>query len=155
MRALLRRSLYACLFVLAATGVAYAIPRYADLYFGREWPAVASPALMMKLHGAFSFWALLLLGGIWQVHVRVRIRRPANRGAGLVLIGAMTFLTVSGYLLYYLGSREAREFSSVAHTVCGLAVVAILAWHIRYGWRAARRRVSERNLSALLRGRAP
>ena len=144
MNAALRRALYACMAALAATGVLYAIPRYGDLYLERDWPTVVSPALLMKVHGALAIWALLLLGGIWRTHVRARVRRPDNRVAGLVLVAAMAFLTASGWLLYYAGSRGLREFSSLAHTACGVAVLAVMLWHVRRGRAAVRRRSETR-----------
>lgn len=134
MAAALRRSLYVCILGLLVSGVLYAVPRYADLYFELDWPALA-PGTLMKIHGAFAFWCLLLLGGIWQVHVRARVRRPTNRGLGLALLGVMAFLVASGFLLYYVGSRELREWSSLSHTAVGLAIVGLIAWHVRRGAR--------------------
>ena len=133
MSAGLRRALYVCMAALATTGVLYAVPRYADLYFDRDWPWVAGPGLIMKAHGALAIWSLLLLGGIWQVHSRARIRRPDNRAAGLVLAAAMAFLAATGWLLYYAGARDLREASGLAHTACGVAVLAVLFWHVRRG----------------------
>lgn len=129
----LRWSLYVCVFALTVSGVLYAVPRYADLYLELDWPAVVSPGLLMQAHGAFSFWALLLLGVVWQAHVRSRLRRPANRRTGLALCAAMAVLVVSGYLLYYIGSRELREASGLAHTACGLGLLAIMVLHVRRG----------------------
>lgn len=87
----------------------------------------------MKAHGAFSFWALLLLGVVWRGHVRSRPRRAANRPTGLALCAAMALLVVSGYLLYYVGSLELREASGLVRTARGLGLPAILAWHVRRG----------------------
>lgn len=141
----LRWSLYVCVLALTVSGVLYAVPRYADLYLELDWPAAASPALLMKLHGAFSFWSLLLLGVVWRGHVRSRLRRTANRPSGLALCAAMAVLVVSGYLLYYVGSLELREASGLVHTACGLGLLAILAGHVRRGAsiRARRRRGTE------------
>ena len=143
----LRRSLYACVAALVVTGVWYAIPRYADLYFGRDWPALAPPGLLMKTHGAFAIAFLLALGAIWQVHVRLRIRRADNRVPGLTLLAAVAFLVATGYLLYYAGSRELREWSSLAHTACGVALVGIVVWHARGAGKTAARR-ARRNARA-------
>ena len=133
----LRRSLYLCTLGLVATGILYAVPRYADLYLERDWPAVAPLGTIMKVHGAFAFWSLLLLGGIWQVHVRARIRRPANRATGLAVLALMAFLVASGFLLYYIGSRDLREWSGLTHTAAGIAVAALVVWHVRRGNRIA------------------
>ena len=75
----------------------------------------------------------LLLGIVRHAHVRLRLRRSPNRATGAILCGGMVVLVISGYLLYYVGSVEAREVSGVAHTVCGLTVPAVLAWHVRQG----------------------
>ena len=65
--------------------------------------------------------------------MRSRLRRPANRRTGLALCAAMAVLVVSGYLLYYVGSRELREASGLAHTACGLGLLAIMVLHVRRG----------------------
>lgn len=137
----LRRNLYLCLLGLTVSGVLYAVPRYADLYLELDWPALVSPGLLMRVHGAFSFWSLLLLGIVWHAHVRLRLRRSPNRATGVILCAGMVVLVISGYLLYYVGSVEAREVSGVVHTVCGLAVPAVLAWHV---WQGAKLRLRAR-----------
>jgi hypothetical protein len=49
------------------------------------------------------------------------------------VIGAMLLLTVTGYLLYYAGGEETRPVISLVHWVVGLAVPALLTWHVLSG----------------------
>jgi hypothetical protein len=53
----------------------------------------------------------------------------------------MLLLTITGYLLYYAGDEDTRPLISAAHWILGLAVPAMLVWHIVSG--RARTRVSE------------
>lgn len=127
----IRRLLYVSVLALIVTGVLYAIPRYADLYFDLDLVPVVTPSLLMKVHGAFALWVTVLLGIIWQAHVRLRMRRPLNRRAGFTLVANVVLLTVTGYLLYYVGGREIREMTSVVHTGLGVAVLVIIVWHVK------------------------
>ena len=45
----------------------------------------------------------------------------------------MLLLTVTGYLLYYAGDENTRPVISAAHWILGLAVPALLAWHVISG----------------------
>ena len=131
MNATIRRLLYVSVLALIVTGVLYAIPRYADLYGDLDLTPVVAPSLLMKVHGAFALWVTLLLGIIWQAHVRLRMRRPFNRRVGFTLAAILVLLTVSGYLLYYVGDRELREVTSLAHTALGAAVLVVIVWHVK------------------------
>ena len=125
------RLLYVSVLALVVTGVLYAVPRYADLYFDQDWSPIVAPGSLMKAHGAFALWTTLLLGIIWQAHVRLRMRRPFNRFAGFTLLAVLVLLTISGYLLYYVGSREFREVTSLVHTALGVGVLFIIIWHVK------------------------
>ena len=131
MNTTIRRLLYVGVLALIITGVLYAIPRYADLYFDLDLVPMVAPSLLMKVHGAFALWVTVLLGIIWQAHVRLRMRRPLNRLAGFTLVAILVLLTLTGYLLYYVGSREIREMTSVVHTGLGVAVLVIIVWHVK------------------------
>lgn len=154
MNTTIRRLLYASVFALIVTGVLYAIPRYADLYFDLDLTPMVAPSLLMKVHGAFAMWVTLLLGIIWQAHVRLRMRRPLNRVAGFTLVTILVLLTVSGYLLYYVGGRELREITSLVHTGLGVAVLVIIVWHVkmakiiqsRYGAQPGLRKLGRRRV---------
>ena len=131
MNTTIRRLLYVSVLALIVTGVLYAIPRYADLYLELDLTPAVAPSLLMKVHGAFALWVTVLLGIIWQAHVRLRMRRPFNRLAGFTLATVLVLLTVTGYLLYYVGDRDFRELTSLLHTGLGVAVLVIIVWHVK------------------------
>ena len=137
MNRLLRVSVYWCGLGLTVTGLLYAVPRYVERYFDLIWEPWGSPSLLMKAHGAFGFWSLLLLGVVWRAHVRTKLRRPDNRGSGLGVVTLVSLLVVSGYFLYYAGSLEFREATSLLHTAGGVVLVGLLAWHAAYRRRNA------------------
>jgi hypothetical protein len=47
----------------------------------------------------------------------------------------MLLLTVTGYLLYYAGGEDSRPVISALHWAPGLAVPALVAWHVTSGRR--------------------
>ncbi len=149
----IRRLLYASVLVLLVTGVLYAVPRYADLYFDQDWSPIVSAGLLMKMHGAFALWITVLLGIIWQAHVRLRMHRPFNRPGGFTLAVILALLIISGYLLYYVGARELREIASLAHTVLGVALLVIMVWHASRAKIIHNRLAAQNGLTDLGRGR--
>jgi len=85
--------------------------------------------LWLELHGAFSFAAMFALGLLWIIHVVRGWNARWRRWSGGFLVGLTIVLTISGYGLYYLDSREAREFVSVVHWVIGLASIVFFFLH--------------------------
>lgn len=116
----LRVMLYAAFLVLLATGVA--------------WEA-SSPgpwaAFLMKLHGAAAMLALVLLGTLLMHHIPAGWATLKNRASGVLALGAMASLVVSGYLLYYAGGESLRSFASQSHLWVGVAAAVVVALHIR------------------------
>ena len=45
------------------------------------------------------------------------------------MVGCTVFLILTGYGLYYIGSRNWREWTSVAHWVVGLVALALFLIH--------------------------
>jgi hypothetical protein len=83
----------------------------------------------LKIHGAFAFASVAMLGLLWGVHVLNGWYSNRRRWSGAVLFGAGCFLVLSGYLLYYAGDDDIRDFVSVAHWAVGLAIAAAFGWH--------------------------
>lgn len=134
--------LHLCIAALLVTGLLY-LPNYLERMTELEIPAFwfSIPATkLMLLHAAAAFVLLPLLGGIWQTHIRQKLRRGRcnrrNRRSGITLIVLLAALTVSGYWLYYAATREAREITGLLHTFLGLPLLPLLLWHAR----AARRK---------------
>jgi hypothetical protein len=126
--------LYATGAVALASGVVWLIAR--DPFR----PRLASAA--MEIHGAAAMALLVLIGAVSALHAPSGWREGRNRWSGAVVATAMAVLTLTGFLLYYLGDEQARAFASIVHWVIGLAGAALLGLHVRLGVRAARAAVS-------------
>jgi hypothetical protein len=83
----------------------------------------------LKLHGAFAFAAIWIFGLLWGVHVTPAWPFRRRRWSGGAMTGVLFWLTVSGYLLYYVGNETARSFISVLHWSIGLACPLAFFWH--------------------------
>jgi hypothetical protein len=86
----------------------------------------------LKIHGAAAMIILVLLGTLIPGHVRFAWHARRNRVNGAGLMAFLGFLIVSGYGLYYFGDERLRAWASVSHLWIGLALPAILVFHI---WR--------------------
>ena len=93
---------------------------------------------LMETHGLAAVGFVLLLGTLLPGHVRRAWRVRKNRANGAFFLAAMAFLTISGYLLYYLGDESWRQGMSRFHLWLGLAAPFLLVWHVRAGRRATR-----------------
>lgn len=83
----------------------------------------------LKLHGAFAFAAIWIFGLLWGIHITVAWPLPRRRWSGASLTGVFFWLTVSGYLLYYVAGDSARSVISLLHWTVGLACPVALFWH--------------------------
>ena len=52
-----------------------------------------------------------------------------RRWSGGWLAGTTIFLTLTGYALYYIGSKEILDWVGVAHWAVGLAALALFLIH--------------------------
>jgi len=84
-------------------------------------------------HGAFAFAALWLFGVLWGTHITKRWKAKRHRWSGGLLFLFLATLSLSGYLLYYVGDDAAREFISKGHWIIGLAspLPFLLHWLVR------------------------
>ena len=88
---------------------------------------------MLSVHGAAAMAALVAYGSLLPVHVRRSWRVGRNLRLGIGLGTVMSLLTVSGYLLYYAADERSRPIISAGHWSIGLAVPALLWWHVASG----------------------
>jgi len=101
---------------------------------GEMWSRMSASLLM--LHGAGAMVMLVLLGGLMPFHVRVGWRRNRNRMTGSLMLGANAALIVTAFGLYYAGAEPVRDWASDVHIAVGLALPALLVWHVVRGrWR--------------------
>jgi hypothetical protein len=115
-----RLLLYAALIVLWATGAA--------------WEALspgAAASLVMKMHGAAGMLTLVLLGTLLAQHVPAGWASCKNRQSGAILVAALLWLVLTGYLLYYAGSESLRWYAAQSHLWVGIAAGAVVGLHIR------------------------
>lgn len=81
----------------------------------------------LKVHGAFAFAAIWFFGLLWGAHITVAWPFARRRLSGGILTGAILWLVVSGYLLYYVADDAARSILSMSHWGAGLAC-PVLYW---------------------------
>src|SRR5262249_22417884 len=126
----LRLGLYAVSMGLWVSGALWLVYHY-GLYQPGEFGLGAHPMepWWLRLHGACAFAVIWLFGLLWGVHVAPGWSRRRLRKSGGWLVGSLIFLTVSGYLLYYLTGDQLRSLTSLLHWSVGLAVPALFAVH--------------------------
>ena len=128
-----RRILYTVSLVLFLSGVGWAWLHWQDdSGQGGEAIRLWNPWLM-KVHGIAAMGFVLLLGTLLPIHVRRSWQAHRNRGNGAFFLTAMGLLTLSGYLLYYLGDETWRQVTSQFHLWLGIGAPFLLLMHIRSG----------------------
>jgi hypothetical protein len=115
-----RCALYALFGALFATGIAWEAMSPAPL-----------AALAMKIHGAAGMLMLVLLGMLLMQHVPAGWAAGANRKSGVLVLGSLAWLALTGYLLYYAGGEVLRSYAAQCHLWVGVAAAGIVGWHIR------------------------
>lgn len=91
----------------------------------------------LRVHGMSAAAFLIGFGSVLPGHVRRAWSSARNRISGSVFFSVMTILSLSGYLLYYIGEPALRDVMSLIHWLIGLAVPALAVWHVWRGrvWR--------------------
>jgi cytochrome bd-type quinol oxidase subunit 2 len=92
----------------------------------------------MEIHGGAAMVLLVLLGAVSALHAPAAWREGKNRWSGAAVVGLVSVLILTGFLLYYLGDEHARGFASIMHWTVGLAAGALLGLHVWLGVRAAK-----------------
>ena len=67
---------------------------------------------------------------ILATHVPVGLRSKRNKPLGLILIGGIGLLAITGYLLYYVADEAFRGGVSWTHLGLGLCLPIVLILHI-------------------------
>lgn len=111
----LRVALYASALVLFASGAAWLLRR---------------SSVLMQVHGAAAMAFLALAGALTALHTGQAWRERRNLPSGVAMAVGLVALTVTGWLLYYLGDEAARAASSNLHWWLGLALPLLIGWHI-------------------------
>ncbi len=87
----------------------------------------------LRLHGLAAFAALVAIGTVLPVHVRRAWELKKNRGSGLTMKGALAWLALTGYALYYFADPEVRPWLPWLHWVAGLGLPVFFMLHIARG----------------------
>ena len=95
----------------------------------------------LRIHGLSAAAFMIGFGSVLPGHVRRAWSAARNRVTGTVFFGVMLILTLSGYLLYYVGAESVREVMSIVHWAVGLALPLLAALHVWRGrvWRHLKR----------------
>ncbi|MBK4736420.1 DUF4405 domain-containing protein [Noviherbaspirillum pedocola] len=129
-----RRSLYGVTLLLVVSGIAWLIAHF-FLRRAGEFGETIHPLepWSMKLHGAAVLAMLFFVGSMLNSHIRRAVRAGRNLAQGWSLLVSLAALTLSGYGLWYLAGEESRVVWSTTHWIIGLALPALLVWHIASG----------------------
>jgi len=96
----------------------------------------------LRMHGAAAMAGLVELGSLFPGHIARAWRLRVNRRSGLLMLGLVTLLVVTGYGLYYVGDEETQPWISMIHWLAGIVAGAGLVLHVRLGKDPLRRLLS-------------
>lgn len=94
------------------------------------------------LHATISFWMLMLLGSLWNIHMRSgwRHRLHWRSGIGMTLLLLCLLFTAIG--IYYLADETLAQVSALSHLLAGALLLLLFVYHAIIGYRSARRHKS-------------
>jgi hypothetical protein len=127
---------YAAFAALFTTGAIWLVADQLKTSENAElWQAIA--ANMLMLHGITAMVALVLLGAMIPLHIRLSWRAGKNRISGAVMITTNAVLVATACGLYYAGSELLRTFVADVHIAVGIALPALVVTHVVLGRRAS------------------
>ena len=128
-------AIYALFATLLATGAAWLVAdALKDGDGGEIWQAIAANLLM--IHGGAAMAALVLLGALYPLHMRLGWRANRNRVSGSVMVTINGLLIVTAFGLYYAGSDVLRAWTGYVHIAAGLALPMLFGMHLLLGRRS-------------------
>lgn len=131
----LRWTLYLTTAVLFVTGGLWLIVHYGLKQSGAEdLPHPAEPWIL-RAHGLAMIVGLFVYGSLLRAHMINAWKLRRNRSTGLLVVTVLALLTITGYMLYYVGGETTRPIISVAHWTIGLVIGGLLPFHIWHGRR--------------------
>jgi len=132
-------AIYGATAALAVSGIIWLVVHYFVATPGEYGPQIHPlEPWMLRLHGAAAMAGLIIYGSLMPVHIRRAWAIRRNIALGIGLVAFMLLLTITGYLLYYAGDENTRPVISAVHWILGIAVPALLAWHVVSGRKLAR-----------------
>ena len=130
--------LYAVGRVLVLSGVLWLLLHYFVRIEGEFGPTLHPlEPWWLRVHGLSAAAFLIGFGSVLPGHVRRAWSAARNRITGTIFLGVMVTLTLTGYLLYYVGVEATREVMSLLHWSIGLAFPVLTLLHVWRGrvWR--------------------
>jgi len=79
---------------------------------------------------------LILFGVMWKGHMAAGWRLRKNRASGLMAVGVVVAVVVTGWVLFYPPSEEMQRYASSWHTWLGIGLILVLVLHSVLGWRS-------------------
>jgi hypothetical protein len=128
-----RLTLYCVSLLLFISGAAWAWARHLDEAGHASSTFQELKPSFLTVHGISAVAFMLLLGTLLPGHVCRSWLARKNRANGASFLTATSFLTLSGYALYYLGDEAWRNAASGFHLWLGLAAPVFLFLHVRTG----------------------
>ena len=122
-----RLATYAVLVFCALSGLLFFMAHDADL----NVTGLSSHTLLM-LHGISAQAALLTLGAVMPIHIRLAWNARRNRSTGVLLCSLLSVLIASGLWLYY-GSEDLRDAAVWSHWVFGGLGLVLFPLHVLWG----------------------
>jgi hypothetical protein len=84
--------------------------------------------LVLAIHGISAMAAIIALGSILPVHLKVGLNSKKSLISGLSQLGLMLFLVITSGLLYY-GPEDIRDPVVLFHWVSGLIFISFFLFH--------------------------
>lgn len=112
------------------------IPTALEFKFFMEVPwrlASSSFTLTVASHILTAWLLLMMVGAMWQLHMRFKWRQRNNHRSGLMLALLLVSLALTGTGLFYLGDETLQQYSSATHIIVGILVAVIMLWHCIHG----------------------
>jgi hypothetical protein len=123
--------LYSSVGLLWLSGLIWLLFHYFGVHQG-DFGDLRSPIepLVLKIHGGVAMMFLLVLGSLISNHIRRGWVLKRNRLSGVIISSTCAVLTISGWMLYYVGNEHVRDLTGVAHWIVGLAMPLLIWLHI-------------------------
>ena len=128
-----RWAVYLVLATVGSTGLAWTV-----LHDLLQWGWMLSERRLLIAHGVASALALVVVGGLVPLHIRLGLKTSRNTASGLTTLGLFAVLGLTGLMLYY-GGEDWREGVRWSHIIIGAVACLGIPAHIWLGLRLAKR----------------
>lgn len=137
-------SFLALVFIALTASGLLLLPHMLTMRLDWEQPVQVSSEIRLAsaaLHCATAFLVMTLLGSLATLHMRSGWQRRSNRISGVITTSLFLILTATAVSIYYFGDEELSQWSSIIHSVGGLALVATVITHGVMGHRMYNQRM--------------